>query len=153
MSENINFIPATELPEAEGDEVSVLCVENGELKQKAASGLGGGSNDVVIVCNGFLEGVASSGDEDYSMFSYNPADIDGVIDAITSGTPVSVVVIEGEKDDSYAECAVYRAVKCYAYVEDGTRELSITVAISTRCNIAIGIINGEITSVRQDIIT
>ena len=42
MSENINFIPATELPEAEGNEVSVLCVENGELKQKAASGLGGG---------------------------------------------------------------------------------------------------------------
>ena len=42
--ENINFIPATELPEAEGDEVSVLCVENGELKQKAASGLGGGGS-------------------------------------------------------------------------------------------------------------
>lgn len=36
-----NFIPANQLPMAEGDEVSVLCVENGELKQKAASGLGG----------------------------------------------------------------------------------------------------------------
>ena len=51
MSENINFIPATELPEAEGDEVSVLCVENGELKQKAASGLGGGGStnyDIVV---------------------------------------------------------------------------------------------------------
>lgn len=40
--ENINFIPATQLPEAEGDEVSVLCLENGQMKQKPASGLGGG---------------------------------------------------------------------------------------------------------------
>ena len=34
MSENINFIPATELPEAIGDDVSVICLENEELKQK-----------------------------------------------------------------------------------------------------------------------
>ena len=40
--ENINFIPADQLPETEGNEVSVLCVENGELKRKTASGLGGG---------------------------------------------------------------------------------------------------------------
>lgn len=32
MSENINFIPANDLPVAEGDEVSVLCLENGEMK-------------------------------------------------------------------------------------------------------------------------
>lgn len=44
-----NFIPANELPVAEGDEVSVLCLENGEMKQKPASGLGGGSSyDAVI---------------------------------------------------------------------------------------------------------
>ena len=42
MTENINFISATELPEATGDEVSVLCLENGEMKQKPANGLGGG---------------------------------------------------------------------------------------------------------------
>lgn len=36
------FISAASLPEATGDEVSVLCVENGALKQKAAKGLGGG---------------------------------------------------------------------------------------------------------------
>lgn len=40
--ETINFIPATQLPEAEGDEISVLCLENGEMKQKPAKGLGGG---------------------------------------------------------------------------------------------------------------
>ena len=42
MTENINFIPATELPEATGEEVSVLCLENGEMKQKSANGFGGG---------------------------------------------------------------------------------------------------------------
>ena len=42
MAKNINFIPATELPEATGEEVSVLCLENGEMKQKPANGLGGG---------------------------------------------------------------------------------------------------------------
>ena len=42
MTENINFISATELPEATGEEVSVLCLENGEMKQKSANGLGGG---------------------------------------------------------------------------------------------------------------
>lgn len=49
MAENIEFIPANELPVAEGDEVSVLCVENGEMKQKPANGLGGGEKaDLVL---------------------------------------------------------------------------------------------------------
>lgn len=39
MSKNINFIPANELPEAKGDEVSALCVEDGELKQKRVKGM------------------------------------------------------------------------------------------------------------------
>ena len=49
MAENINFIPATDLPEATVDEVSVLCVENGELKQKSASGLGGNTQYDIVV--------------------------------------------------------------------------------------------------------
>lgn len=57
MIENINFIPATELPEAIGDEVSVLCLESGALKQKPVTSIGGGdsllcktytSDDIVI---------------------------------------------------------------------------------------------------------
>lgn len=51
--ENTNFIPANQLPVAEGDEVSVLCVENGELKQKSASGLGGGNVVQINVTVGF----------------------------------------------------------------------------------------------------
>lgn len=46
MSDNIHFISAADLPEAEGEEVEVLCVENGELKKKAASGLGGADADI-----------------------------------------------------------------------------------------------------------
>lgn len=38
--ENREFISAKDLPIAEGDDVSVLCVENGEMKQKPAKGLG-----------------------------------------------------------------------------------------------------------------
>jgi hypothetical protein len=34
MADNINFIPANELPEATSEEVSVLCVEDNELKLK-----------------------------------------------------------------------------------------------------------------------
>jgi hypothetical protein len=42
MAENINFIPANQLPEATGNEVEVLCLENGEMKRKTGS-LGGGA--------------------------------------------------------------------------------------------------------------
>lgn len=52
--ENINFIPANELPVAEGDEVNVICLENGEMKQKPANmggGSGGASNVMVIHMN------------------------------------------------------------------------------------------------------
>ena len=41
--ENPNFIAANDLPIAEGKNISVLCVENGEMKQKPATGLGGGN--------------------------------------------------------------------------------------------------------------
>ena len=43
MTENkkINFIPSIELLEAVGDEISVLCIENGQMKQKTGSLRGG----------------------------------------------------------------------------------------------------------------
>ena len=61
MAENTNFIPATELPEATGEEVSVLCLENGEMKQKPANGLGGGFMEVEITLSGsdFYSGTAT----------------------------------------------------------------------------------------------
>ena len=48
MNENINFISAAELPEATGEEVSVLCLENGEMKQKPGISLGGKEYDMRI---------------------------------------------------------------------------------------------------------
>ena len=61
MAKNINFISATELPEATGEEVSVLCLENGEMKQKPANGLGGGFMEVEITLSGsdFYSGTAT----------------------------------------------------------------------------------------------
>lgn len=35
--ENVNFIPANQLPVTDSAEVNVLCVENGEMKQKSAN--------------------------------------------------------------------------------------------------------------------
>lgn len=52
MSEKIELIPAAELPVANGDEVDVLCVENGELKRKESASLGGGEQaDLVLAMN------------------------------------------------------------------------------------------------------
>lgn len=52
MAENINFISAAELPEATGEEVSVLCLENGAMKQKPGASLGGGFMEVEITLSG-----------------------------------------------------------------------------------------------------
>lgn len=51
MAENIEFIPANELPVAESEEVSVLCLENGEMKQKPGASLGGEKADLVLRVN------------------------------------------------------------------------------------------------------
>lgn len=37
MADNINFIPANELPTTEAESVEVLCVEDGELKKKSTA--------------------------------------------------------------------------------------------------------------------
>lgn len=49
MADNINLIPAAELPLTEADEIDVLCVEGGELKRKAASNLGGSGSYIIHV--------------------------------------------------------------------------------------------------------
>ena len=46
--ENKEFIAASQLPVTEAKEVNVLCLENGELKQKPAGNLGGGGGGYVI---------------------------------------------------------------------------------------------------------
>ena len=77
MAENINFISAAELPEATGEEISVLCLENGEMKQKPANGLGGG---------GFMEvEITLSGSDFYSGTATFNKTYDEIKDAIEKG--------------------------------------------------------------------
>lgn len=62
MAENINFISAAELPEATGEEVSVLCLENGEMKQKPGASLGGGGFmevEITLSDSNFYSGTAT----------------------------------------------------------------------------------------------
>lgn len=83
--ENINFIPANELPEAEGDEVSVLCVENGELKQKAASGLGSNTNYDIVVR------LVGSWDTEAKQCSATAEIISGSFDAVVQKLDAGIV--------------------------------------------------------------
>ena len=62
MAGNINFISAAELPETTGEEVSVLCLENGEMKQKPANGFGGGGFmevEITLSGNDFSSGTVT----------------------------------------------------------------------------------------------
>lgn len=52
MAENIELIAANDLPTTEAEEVSVLCIDNGELKQKPGASFGGGAGGYVIVPDG-----------------------------------------------------------------------------------------------------
>ena len=68
--ENIEFIPANELPVSEAEAVSVLCLENGELKQKPGASLGGAGGYVLVAT---AENMTSDGSgTDFSQsFTYN----------------------------------------------------------------------------------
>ena len=47
MAENIELIAAKDLPITEAEQVSVVCIDNGELKQKPGASFGGGYITVV----------------------------------------------------------------------------------------------------------
>lgn len=97
MSENINFIPANELPVAEGDEVSVLCLENGELKQKPGASLGGGTPLLLD---------AASAEAYQNDSSYG----DAALEAIKSGKNILVRVPNA---DGGSYTAIYSPVLMY----------------------------------------
>lgn len=102
MSENINFIPATELPEAEGDEVSVLCIENGELKQKAASGLGGGGNTNYDIVVRIVTTYDTEEDEMYATCEIVSGSFDAVVQKLDNGIPpLGLYIVTGQNWDGY----------------------------------------------------
>lgn len=117
MSEKINFIPANELPVAEGDEVSVLCLENGELKQKAASGLGGNTNyDIVVRL------VGSWDDENGDLHATGEiisGSFDAVVQKLDAGImPICLVIQTGQSWDGREIKAVYDFIPVWEKLPD-----------------------------------
>ena len=62
------FIAAKDLPVAEGDEVDVLCVENGELKRKEGASLGD-KYDLVLETASYLSTGVDYSPEDITVVS------------------------------------------------------------------------------------
>lgn len=142
MSENINFIPANELPVAEGDEVSVLCIENGELKLKPVAKADDNSKyDMVLrlVLN-------FNSDEEYTYlenYEIVSGSFDAVVQKLDAGIiPVCLVIESGviwdnreykgvgeynpcwfKSPDEMAFIYVYGADYGYIVYEDGTVEM------------------------------
>lgn len=121
MAGNINLIPATELPEATGEEVSVLCLENGEMKQKPANGLGGGEKpDMVITIASLSTSGAQSGN-----YEITEGSVAAVFAAVRGGRYpiVKVRYSYGEigsysftREEYYASVGVYGESLCLSYL-------------------------------------
>ena len=110
MAENINFISATELPEATGEEISVLCLENGEMKQKPANGLGGGETpDMVITVEGHSNTPVNNGN-----YTITEGNVDAVFAAFRVGRyPILKIRYHYGNNDAHAvEREEYNAYVC-----------------------------------------
>lgn len=101
MSENINFIPANQLPEAEGDEVSVLCVEGGELKQKRSKGMTGEAANCAPLLLDADSAEAYRNDSSYG---------DAALEAIKTGRQILVKVPNA---DGGSHTAIYSPILMY----------------------------------------
>ena len=68
------FIAAKDLPVAEGDEVDVLCVENGALKRKEGASLGGGEATKVYAFDFRATGTQYFANEEFCNIIYGILD-------------------------------------------------------------------------------
>lgn len=68
MAENIELIAAANLPTTEAEEVSVLCLDNGELKQKPGASFCGGGGYVVVANELDIESASGVVNESYDNF-------------------------------------------------------------------------------------
>ena len=109
MAKNINFIPATELPEATGEEVSVLCLENGEMKQKSGASFGGGAEtpDMVLTVSDSFSAKVTSSNATVTLGS-----VSAVLDAARAGRQpiVKIQYRRGADDDAYGSRGETNAV-------------------------------------------
>lgn len=135
MAENINFIPANELPVAEGDEVSVLCLEGGELKQKPGASLGGSKPTLTVR-------VLYQYDEDTDSTTLEAELVSGSFDAamqtLNNDEPVLMRIIEDGSNlpllngDSRHKSVSDWAMQYRAYsIPGGTLERFSTFGIAT----------------------
>lgn len=68
MAENIELIAAANLPTTEAEEVSVLCIDNGELKQKPGASFGGGGGYITVADSLDMESMTGVINENYDNF-------------------------------------------------------------------------------------
>ena len=101
MAKNINFISAAELPEATGEEVSVLCLENGEMKQKSGASFGGAETpDMVLTVSDTVGAKITS-----SNVTVTRGSVSAVFDAARAGRQPIVKIQYRNGADDYAYCS------------------------------------------------
>ena len=116
--ENIEFIPASNLPITEGSEVDVLCVENGELKRKAISLGGDPEYDLILrVVGGWDE---ESGNQIVTEYEVIQGSYDAVKQKIDNAIEPNVLVLEERQDGDFTEKSVYEYwVRWYSIASEG----------------------------------
>ena len=103
--ENIEFIPASNLPITEGSEVDVLCVENGELKRKAISLSGDPEYDLILrVVGGWDE---ESGNNIVNEYEVIQGSYDAVKQKIDSGIVPKVIIVDEYTNGDYRDKNAY----------------------------------------------
>ena len=113
---NKEFIAAKDLPVTDAAEVNVLCVDNGELKQKPAGNLGGGGGYVIKVAIDEIVEAGSNAITIESKESY-----DNYIDILLNGGSVWVDATAIYADGMQVEDATMRlAMTAFSFaIEDG----------------------------------
>ena len=115
---NIEFIPAKDLPTTEGNEVDVLCVENGELKRKAISLSGDPEYDLILrVVGGWDE---ESGNNIVTEYEVIQGSYDAVKQKIDNAIEPNVLILEERRDGDYTDKSVYESwVRWYSIASEG----------------------------------
>lgn len=121
--ENIEFIPASNLPITEGSEVDVLCVENGELKRKAISLGGDPEYDLILrVVGGWDE---ESGNQTVIEYEVIQGNYDAVKQKIDNAIEPNVLIIGEVRDGDYIEKSVYETwAYWYSITSEGYEALN-----------------------------
>ena len=118
MSENYEMIAASDLPEATSNKVDVLCVEDGELKRKAGTSLGGGGGYVVKVpadidVSGEMNMIADVNYDEFAELLYNGGTLwfdFSEVEAMTSTIPLTPLRVSAPLWGYYPEMGVMTIV-------------------------------------------